>query len=294
MFPLGYYKLTKPLPKEGDDEDYDLGLRVGQLFYLTEVSGEQAHVIRGESSWNIDLPAFEDCFQFDPEGFAKRQDRIAELMEGLNQIGARQDRLLLETSAVPCIAGPGEEEQAEPEPVAPLEPTGLIKPQASDPVKFAHNLKIVKTQLAYTQKLINRRQKELSFWLKEQKMILAEKVQALTKHVEMASEAIYMLNVYMGKDEEFVRIRNGKRAPEDTKVAIRQLILYMDEETAAAEDWAKDGGMDFKNVKEFDEWLCKPENLQQVLPEEKGIIAFRPRREEKEYSDTPLGERRTE
>lgn len=57
---------------------------------------------------------------------------------------------------------------------------------------------------------------------------------------------------------------------------MRQLLLYMDEEMAAAEP---EGGFTPRDVEEFDAWLlADPAHLDQVLPERKGIVALRPRR----------------
>jgi len=49
---------------------------------------------------------------------------------------------------------------------------------------------------------------------------------------------------------------------------------------------ADSGGMDFRDLEEFDKWVTSSDkHLQQVLPEPKGLIAIRVRREQKDYGD---------
>jgi len=56
----------------------------------------------------------------------------------------------------------------------------------------------------------------------------------------------------------------------------------MDEETLF--DYDK-GGMDFQKLEQFDEWVVRPNNLERILPEKKGIVAFRVRRKKKDYGE---------
>lgn len=302
MYAPGYYQLVKDHSKLGD---------VGDLWYLLGITGDDAHLVSGKRTVHMRVERFAKYFEFAPDGFQKRQEQMTELMSGLHQIGGRQDQLIANTE-VPCLPAPADpneiigevvgqekpiyvedevEHEIEPEPVGQAQPTsqGLaIINGPKTPAQTATNLKVVKTNIAFTQRAIARRQSELRSLIREQEIILREKTGILTKYVEMATEAIYMLNAYLGKDEELVRIQKGKPAPADTKVVIRQLLLYMDEETAAAGEWAEKGGLDFQNIKEFDAWVRKPEHLRQVLPEDKGIVAFKPRRNDKHYSDNPF------
>ncbi len=61
------------------------------------------------------------------------------------------------------------------------------------------------------------------------------------------------------------------------------MVLAMDEESAVN---AEGNGIDFRSVDAFDEWVtCDPAHLQQVLPEERGVVAIMARRSEIDYKD---------
>jgi hypothetical protein len=66
----------------------------------------------------------------------------------------------------------------------------------------------------------------------------------LAKMVKAAEEVVWTFNLYLGKDETIVMLRDGKPAEKNEKIAIRQLALYMDEESAL---FADKGGIDFNN-----------------------------------------------
>jgi len=56
----------------------------------------------------------------------------------------------------------------------------------------------------------------------------------------------------------------------------------MDEECALR---SETGGIDARSITEFDDWLlADPKNLDQVLPESKGIICLKPKRKDVEYT----------
>ncbi|MBC9927263.1 hypothetical protein [Leucobacter sp. cx-169] len=107
----------------------------------------------------------------------------------------------------------------------------------------------------------------------------------LRAKMERFEDGIAAVQLYLGRGEEVVVISDGEPAPAGTPVMLRQQVLAMDEETAIA---AGEGGIDFRDIDVFADWLRVPENLQQVLPEQKGIVACQPRRQAKDYSDDPL------
>src|SRR5690606_29928828 len=111
---------------------------------------------------------------------------------------------------------------------------------------------------------------------------IAARVEGLSAMLRAAEEAIWTINLYLGKDERIVRLREGKPAAPETKIAIRQLVLYMDEECAIA---AEHGGIDVRSIEAFDEWVAEPEHLRQVLPETRGVVALKVRRNARDYGD---------
>jgi hypothetical protein len=99
------------------------------------------------------------------------------------------------------------------------------------------------------------------------------------KKIEKVMRVITVIELYLGIEEELFQIQDGPKAKEDTPISFRQQVLYMDEETG---HW-QGGGLDYTNIKWFDEWLIKNDNFKKLLPEEKGVVVFRPRRNKKEY-----------
>lgn len=105
----------------------------------------------------------------------------------------------------------------------------------------------------------------------------------LKKELQRMAEGIWTVGLYLGVDEEIVPLRGGKPAPIGTPITVRQQVLAMDEECIIA---AEDGGIDVRDIESFDEWiLASPSHLQQVLPEEKGVVAILPSRQQRSYGD---------
>lgn len=101
--------------------------------------------------------------------------------------------------------------------------------------------------------------------------------------IKKVTRVITIIELYMGIDEELFCVQEGQKAPVDTPITFRQAVLYMDEEIGHWEN----GGLDYSNIDWFDEWLVKDKgaNFKKLLPEEKGMVVFRPRRFPKEYSE---------
>lgn len=77
----------------------------------------------------------------------------------------------------------------------------------------------------------------------------------IQERVKQMEEGIWTVNLYLGRDEEIFPITDGEPAPADTPITVRQTVLFMDEETTAL---AEEGGMDFRKMEIFDEWLRNP------------------------------------
>lgn len=102
----------------------------------------------------------------------------------------------------------------------------------------------------------------------------------MQKAVEHVDERMFVLELYAGICEECTLVRDGAPAPIETPITIRQMLRYMDEETLI--DYDK-GGMNFKQLRDFDEWVAKPENLNRMAPEPRCVVAFKIRRHKKDY-----------
>lgn len=111
----------------------------------------------------------------------------------------------------------------------------------------------------------------------------------LKKEIEKVMKVVQILEIYVGVNEEIFQITSGKTS-EDKTLIIRQLTLYMDEEMADWHDkyerkFYSKGGADYKDIEIFDEWLANPKNRDKVIPEERCIVFFKPRRYRKHYSN---------
>lgn len=111
--------------------------------------------------------------------------------------------------------------------------------------------------------------------LGEQSLLAEGRLKDLEKMISGMQEVIVMVNLYLGRDEQIVPIRDGEPAASGDPVCFRQRLLYMDEECLLA---ITRGGLDFEDLSDFDSWLCQPDNLQHILPETKGVIALKVRR----------------
>lgn len=148
----------------------------------------------------------------------------------------------------------------------------------------------LKAKLAKQRSLMIKQQQAMKKASEELSNLMEGKIQGLKaamrpleKLVAQAEEMIMTANLYLGRDEEIVMLRDGKAARKESVLYVRQQVLAMDEETMIS---AEEGGIDARNIEEFDKWLLADnKHLQQVLPEEKGVVVLMPRRQKKEYGD---------
>jgi hypothetical protein len=111
--------------------------------------------------------------------------------------------------------------------------------------------------------------------LREAKKKMAE-VQAYAAKLE---EVVHTVNLYLGRDEEIACLCEGEPAPASEPISFRARVLFMAEECAL--DYP--GGIDCQQIQFFDQWISKPENLDLVLPEKKGVVVLRVTRESIRY-----------
>lgn len=108
-------------------------------------------------------------------------------------------------------------------------------------------------------------------------------VSTYREKLEYITKVIGVVELYLGVHEEIVQIREGERADASVPVYIRQMLLFMDEEVAII--GADQQGLDFRQIELFDKWVSEEEHLNRILPEKKGVVALRVRREDKDYGD---------
>ena len=118
---------------------------------------------------------------------------------------------------------------------------------------------------------------------------LRAKVSLMQKEVEKLSEIIWTLELYLGLKEDICLIKKGKPASNKEPIKLLQERLYMDEEVGDPTN----GGVDFRNIDKFIEWLLSYSdyfghpNFELLVPHQKCVRILRVRREAKRYSDNP-------
>jgi hypothetical protein len=127
--------------------------------------------------------------------------------------------------------------------------------------------------------------KAIAQWMAAPILPLEAQLATAQETVTHIKRRIYAIELYAGVTEEIVQIAGGEPAPADEKVRLFQRRLYMDEECLA--DY-RAGGMEFKDIKNFDRWLIEPRNLQRILPTPRCIVSMRVRRNEKDRETTSL------
>lgn len=116
-------------------------------------------------------------------------------------------------------------------------------------------------------------------WMKAPLIPLKAQAESLTGVTKLIENRIFNVEIYAGLIEEIVCIQEGIPASIEEPIHIFQRRAYMDEECLARYET---GGMEFKDIEDFDQWIVKPENLFRLLPHPRCILAFRVRRNEKD------------
>ena len=138
-----------------------------------------------------------------------------------------------------------------------------------------------KGQLEGMQNIIAMKMAEQERKLAKFKRELSDKIAVFEKQIENVQRIITIIELYLGINEELHQLRDGEPADVNTKISFRQQVLYMDEEVKVLSN----GGLDFQDVDKFDEWLVKDDNFKKMIPEEKCVVCFKPRRRDKNYTD---------
>ncbi len=126
---------------------------------------------------------------------------------------------------------------------------------------------------------VDQASKELTQWLKAEQAPLKIEAKRLKSNLEAIDSRIFNISLYAGLVETVTQCAEGEPADISEKLHIMQRKLYMDEESLL--DY-QTGGMTYKTLGDFDEWLCKPKNLNRILPFPRCITAMQVRRNTKD------------
>jgi hypothetical protein len=157
------------------------------------------------------------------------------------------------------------------------ETTALAAPASYDTIKQTQSmLAAKKRKVELAQAYIERKKSEMNYL-----------IQGLSRQIARLQKIVDAFDLYLGINEDLVILRTGQ--PCEDPITLRQMILYMDEEYGDPRKNPNTGqpGLDFQNVEDFDKWLLTGHHLDQVLPERKGIVALKPSRQNRNYSDNP-------
>jgi len=127
---------------------------------------------------------------------------------------------------------------------------------------------------------IQRKFEVLGRILESKRQDLQEYVREMSGKIEKMNKVIGQIELYLGINEDIIQIQKGANADVKTSIYLRQQILYMDEETGVL---LESGGLDYKSIDEFDSWATDNKNYKKLIPEEKGVVVLRVRRNDKDY-----------
>ena len=118
----------------------------------------------------------------------------------------------------------------------------------------------------------------LSTWMTAQVIPLKAQASGMEGVISKIEDRIFSVQLYAGLTEEVVQFADGEPAELADKIHLMQRRCYMDEECLAQ---YQTGGMEFKDIDAFEQWLAKPENRDRVMPFPRTIVAFKVRRKHK-------------
>lgn len=120
---------------------------------------------------------------------------------------------------------------------------------------------------------------KMATWMKAPALPMEVAHEELKGSIDDIDGRILSISLYAGLAEQSVQISKGNPADLADKLHVMQRMLFMDEECLLNYDA---GGMEFANIREFDQWLAKPENLNRILPFPRTLVAMRVRRSKKD------------
>ena len=141
----------------------------------------------------------------------------------------------------------------------------------------------MQAELAEQEAAFKAQREALDIELRRRKDELAERMRPLQQEIAKLEEVAWTVDLYLGRDEEIELLMDGKPAPADTPITIRQMVLAMDEESLVH---VEDGGIDIRSVPDFLTWLtASPENRDRIIPDQRGVVVMVPSRQRRDYGD---------
>lgn len=125
---------------------------------------------------------------------------------------------------------------------------------------------------------LEQRRRDLEAEFQRARNELAEQMAPLQEQLKKMVEVMWTVDLYLGRGETLRLVRDGDPAPTDTPITVRQKVLVMAEESLLLMGEGNTG-VTADDVPEFVEWLAADDaHLNQVLPEQKGVVVLIPTR----------------
>lgn len=128
----------------------------------------------------------------------------------------------------------------------------------------------------YADIMIQQKTRELEARLRP----MREMIEKMGREVERLDYVIQTIETYAGIKESVEQLHAGEPAHETTPIVFRQAVIFMDEELALIDD-----DFDWQKVDKFDKWLLEKDRFKDFMPDEKSMVAIKPRRTDKKYTD---------
>lgn len=268
---LGEWYWVKADGQESDRKWLGAVVHVGSNY--VQLRGPSPEHAGCSTSLRVHIDTFDAQCTFEPNAEAFIQRNIARHKGAVDRLMG-EIKLLTERLAIDPRALPAGETQA----------LALRSGTPIDDYKQA----LVKAKDNELPKLFERIKHEndmMAQWMTAQLLPLEAQAEALKPVMDKIKARIFNVQLYAGLVEEVTQIQDGPPAALDEPIRLFQRRAYMDEECLV--DY-RHGGMAFKQLSEFDQWLLEPEHLTRLLPFPRCVLAFQVRRRDKDYSDVPL------
>lgn len=248
--------------------------------YMTREAGEEPQwCVKVAGRMTYIFTSEEMRAHFTPITESEFQAALNSLLGEVNGLVADQSNLEREITAASTHAlnsGESSADAGEPGQESETQNTALARAPAGGLRNRALALKRRMVSLSET---LKSRQQKITTMMEQRMAGIGAIVSTMQTQIAKLEEVVWMVNLYLGRDEEITVLRSGAKAPAGTPITLRQSVLYMDEEVALEHSH----GIDFSEISAFDNWLLEGDNLRQVMPEPKGVVVLQVRRNPKDY-----------
>lgn len=121
--------------------------------------------------------------------------------------------------------------------------------------------------------------RELTRWMIADSMPMKARLTPMKTSIKNIDDRLFNIQLYAGLLDTIVTVSSGDPAKYEEKLRVMQRRLYMDEECLMSYE---SGGMEFSDMKAFDQWIARPENRDRIMPFERCMVSMQVRRKTKD------------